>query len=281
MINADWFTEPDNMNEGTAMSFRIKQKLHEEQSAWQRITIYETETFGNLMTIDEIIMLSTRDNFFYHEMMSHPALFTHQNPKNVVIIGGGDCGTLKEVLKHDSVQKVTQVEIDERVTRVSEQFFPELCESNHDPRATLLFDDGIKYMQSAEDNSLDVIIVDSTDPVGPAEGLFNTAFYQQCRRTLRDDGILVQQTESPLLHVDILQDTQQSMRDGGFVNTQTVLFPQAVYPSGWWSASMAGNIDLKQFRRDTQINGSKYYSADIHAAALTLPPYLNTALKTS
>src|SRR5574338_1669805 len=117
-------------------------------------------------------MLTTRDNFLYHEMMTHPVLYTPAAPRNVAIIGGGDCGTLREVLRHPEVESVVQIDIDERVTRLAEKYFPELCESNADPRAKLLFDDGIQWMKDARRESIDLIIIDSTDPVGPAEGLF-------------------------------------------------------------------------------------------------------------
>ena len=170
MNPSQWFTEQVPMAD-TAFSLKIKQKLHEEHSEFQHLEIYETETFGNLMVIDGCTMVSTRDNFFYHEMMSHPALFTHPSPKRVWIIGGGDCGTLKEVLKHASVEQAVQIDIDERVTRLAEIYFPELCESNDDPRAELKFIDGIKWVKEAAPDSVDMIIVDSTDPVGPAEGL--------------------------------------------------------------------------------------------------------------
>ncbi|MGD8827221.1 MAG: polyamine aminopropyltransferase, partial [Gammaproteobacteria bacterium] len=197
-----WFTEPVP-EAGLAMSLKVTDKLHEEQSDFQRIEIYETEGFGTLMVIDGFVMLTDRDNFVYHEMMSHPALFTHERPRRVAVIGGGDCGTLREVLRHPEVEEAWQVEIDERVTRLAEKFFPELCDSNNDPRARLLFDDGIKWVADAEPGSLDVIIVDSTDPIGPAEGLFNEAFYRSCHRALGEGGILVQQSESPLLHLNL------------------------------------------------------------------------------
>ena len=183
---------------GSAIGYRVTRKLDEVQSDFQKIEIFETTDWGNLMLIDGAVMLTTRDNFLYHEMMSHPALFTHAAPKNVVIIGGGDCGTLREVLKHPGVERAVQCDIDEQVTRMAEKWFPELCDSNEDARAQLLFDDGIAYMKNCEPGSVDVVIVDSTDPVGPAEGLFNKAFYESCHRALKDDGILVQQSESPL-----------------------------------------------------------------------------------
>ena len=129
---------------GTAFSFAIEAKLHEEQTPFQHIAIYQSKTFGKVMAIDGFMQLTSRDNFLYHEMLVHPALFTHFNPESVAIIGGGDCGTLKEVLQHDTVKQAWQIEIDERVTRLSEQYFPELCIANDDERANLLFADGLK-----------------------------------------------------------------------------------------------------------------------------------------
>jgi spermidine synthase len=201
-----------------------------------------------------------------------------------VIIGGGDCGTLREVLRHDSVENATQIDIDEMVTRLSEKYFPELCESNNDPRANLLFEDGVKWIKAQPDNSIDVLIVDSTDPVGPAEGLFKAEFFSHCHRVLRDGGIIVQQSESPLLHSDtIIRDLHINMRQAGFSNTQTLHFPQPVYPSGWWSCTMAGKgIDLASFREtDAQDKAfaTRYYSCNVHHGALALPPFMSEALR--
>ena len=172
MSQQQWHYEPFEPT-GSAIGFRITRKLDEVQSPFQKIEIFESTDWGNLMLIDGAMMLTTRDNFFYHEMISHPTLFTHAAPKRVVIIGGGDCGTLREVLKHEGVEKVTQCDIDEQVTRMAEKHFPELCESNGDPRAEILFDDGLAYIKNLDADSVDVIIVDSTDPIGPAAGLFN------------------------------------------------------------------------------------------------------------
>ena len=138
MDRDQWFTEICEEG-GSAFSMKIREKLHDEQTAFQRIEIYATKWFGNLMVIDGFVMLTARDNFIYHEMLAHPALFSHPSPEHVVIIGGGDCGTLREVLKHGRVTHVMQVEIDERVTRLAEEFFPELCVSNNDARADFFF----------------------------------------------------------------------------------------------------------------------------------------------
>ncbi|MGD8380446.1 MAG: polyamine aminopropyltransferase [Gammaproteobacteria bacterium] len=271
-----WFTEPVP-EAGLAMSLKVTDKLHEEQSDFQRIEIYETEGFGTLMVIDGFVMLTDRDNFVYHEMMSHPALFTHERPRRVAVIGGGDCGTLREVLRHPEVEEAWQVEIDERVTRLAEKFFPELCDSNNDPRARLLFDDGIKWVADAEPGSLDVIIVDSTDPIGPAEGLFNEAFYRSCHRALGEGGILVQQSESPLLHLNLLKAMRGAMAAAGFADVRTLQFPQATYPSGWWSATMARkNMKVEGFREaDAAGRGfeTRYYTPDIHRAAFAMPAF--------
>ncbi|MDD2660555.1 MAG: polyamine aminopropyltransferase [Methylococcales bacterium] len=279
MNASQWFTEQVPWAE-TAFSLKIKQKLHEEQSEFQHLEIYETETFGNLMVIDGCTMVSTRDNFFYHEMMSHPALFTHPNPKRVWIIGGGDCGTLKEVLKHSSVEQAVQIDIDERVTRLAEIYFPELCESNNDSRAELKFIDGIKWVKDAAPDSVDLIIVDSTDPVGPALGLFSDEFYRDCFNCLSENGMVVQQSESALYHMKLIGEMRNSMNSAGFSHLQTLFFPQCIYPSGWWSATIAGKSDLKTFREQDSANkafDTVYYNADIHKASLAQPEFFKKA----
>ena len=279
-LDNNWFTEV-GLNTGSAFSLQIKAKLHEEFTPFQKITIYETTEFGNLMTLDDMIMLTERDNFIYHEMIAHPALFTHPDPRAVAIIGGGDCGTLREVLKHPRIERVLQIEIDEAVTRLSEKYFPTLCEANNDSRAEFYFEDGIKWMGEAPDGLVDIIIVDSTDPLGPGEGLFTVEFYRNCRRVLASDGLLVQQSESPLLHLPLLQSMHQAMREAGFENTRSLHFPQCVYPSGWWTATLAGMVDLTQFRVEAVHDKpfiTRYYNIDIHQASLVLPNFLAAAL---
>lgn len=280
-LDDTWFSEPCP-DFGSAFSMKIKEKLHEETSQYQRIEIYDTVYFGKLMVIDGYVMLTDRDNFIYHEMMSHPALFTHPNPEKVVIIGGGDCGTLQEVLHHPNVKEAWQVEIDERVTRLAEKYFPELCQANNDPRANFFFGDGIKWVADAPEGSIDVIIVDSTDPIGPAEGLFAAPFYHSCFKALKPNGLIVQQSESPLYHLQILQGMYKALSEGGFTNMATLQFPQCVYPSGWWSATMAGkDTKVSQFRQTAAKARSfktKFYSPEMHQSALALPPYVKEAL---
>ena len=278
-LDTSWYTEIHTA-QGSAFSLKIKEKLLDEQSPFQRIEVYETEGFGTLMTLDGLVMVTDLDNFIYHEMVSHPVLFTHPDPKDVLIIGGGDCGTLREVLKHPGVTRAQQVDIDEGVTRAAERFFPELCESNNDPRAELYFDDGIKWVKDAAPGSYDIIIVDSTDPVGPAEGLFSAPFFRDCHRALRDGGLIVQQSESPLYHKKLIDDMRATMRGAGFASTLTLNFPQCSYPSGWWSATMAGKSgDLTTFHeRDAAAKAFKtrYYNAAIHRAAMALPEFMRS-----
>ena len=283
MTDTTWMQERFEPT-GSSIGFRITRKLDEVQSPFQKIEIYESTDWGNLMLIDGAMMLTTRDNFLYHEMMSHPALFTHVAPRDVVIIGGGDCGTLREVLRHPGVQSAVQCDIDEQVTRMAEKWFPELCESNGDPRAQLLFDDGVAYMANRAPGSVDIVIVDSTDPVGPAEGLFNKAFYESCFRALRDGGILVQQSESPLALLGLIREMRGEMTKAGFAEFATLPFPQPCYPTGWWSCTLArkpggGGFGFREADARGKAFPTRYYSAGVHQGALATPPFVADELK--
>jgi spermidine synthase len=284
-LSDQWFTEIFEPC-GSAFSLRIKTKLHEEQSDYQKIEIFETEGFGRLMAIDNFYMVTDRDNFIYHEMMAHPVLFSHLNPARVVIIGGGDCGTLREVLRHAEVKAVWQVEIDERVTRLAEQYFPKLCESNHDPRANFYFSDGIEWIKCSEPASIDIIIIDSTDPIGPAEGLFSETFYRDCHRALTAGGLIVQQSESPLVHTEqIIRPMIEAMYRAGFKDAAVHHFPLCSYPTGWWSATMACKEDSITFVRETAAEkrsfATQYYNAAIHRASAAAPEFLHKVLRLS
>lgn len=281
--DTSWFSEASAQT-GTAFSLKIKQKLCDEQTQFQHIEIYQTTHFGHLMVLDGFVMLSQRDNFLYHEMMSHPVLFTHSNPQNVLIIGGGDCGTLREVLRHQTVKKVDQVELDKRVTDLSALYFPELCESNDDARANFYFTNGIDWVKKAKPESYDVIIIDCTDPVGSAQALFENPFYEDCSKALAHNGILCQQSESPLLHMNILKAMYRELKIAGFSTATTIQFPQPVYPGGWWSATMGSkNVALTTFREHDVTNKSfstEYYNLDIHRAALAQPEFFKRCMET-
>jgi spermidine synthase len=279
-----WFIEVCRES-GSAFALELGPggRLHHEVSDYQEIAVYDTTWFGRALVIDGFLMLSERDNFLYHEMLAHPVLFSHAEPRRVLIVGGGDCGTLREVLKHGVVESATQVDIDERVTRVCEQWFPALCERNGDARARLAFDDGIQWVKDTPDGALDVVIVDSTDPIGPAEGLFTESFYRECHRALADGGLLVQQSESPLAHLDgILGPMQRAMATAGFDDCRSLHFPQPVYPTGWWSATLARKGSVIALERGSEAEApgfhTDYYTAAIHRAAFAQPAFLQRAL---
>jgi len=170
MLSKKWFSEVNL--DSTAFSIKVNKPLAKVESPFQTIEIFNNQRVGNTMVIDGYLMLTAFDNFFYHEMMSHTSLNSHKCPKRVLIIGGGDCGTLQQVLKHDEVEEVIQVEIDEEVTNLAVKFFPELCSNNDDKRANLLFDDGIKWVEDNQHQAFDVIIIDSSEPEGPGKELF-------------------------------------------------------------------------------------------------------------
>lgn len=277
-FNNQWFTEICEEC-GSAFSMVLKKKLHEEQTPYQRIEIFATKTFGTVMAIDGFVMLTDRDNFIYHEMMAHPALFSHRKPANVLIIGGGDCGTLHEVLRHPEVETVHQVDIDERVTQLSARYFPKLCEFNDDRRVAFHFADGIDWVRNTSPDTTQIIIVDSTDPIGPAEGLFREDFYHDCFRTLADGGIIVHQSESPLFHLkDIIKPMRRALLRAGFRDIITFHFPQCSYPSGWWTATMACKKESIAFVREQDATHktfqTKYYNAAIHRACFAIPEFL-------
>ena len=278
LLNKHWLTEICEEC-GSAFSMRMIKKLHEEQTKYQKIEIYDTASYGKVMLIDDFVMLTDADNFIYHEMMTHPILFSHPFPERVLIVGGGDCGSLCEVLKHHMVATVWQVEIDERVTRLSEQYFPKLCESNQDDRVHFYFEDGIEWVKQAESSSIDIIIIDSTDPIGAAKGLYSDKFYQDCLRVLTDGGLLVHQSESPLFHrQSIIRPMRSAMQKSGFYDCRTFYFPLCTYPSGWWSATMSRkNAPISFARANAATKKSfttMYYNAEIHQACMATPEFL-------
>lgn len=280
-LDTTWISEACE-DIGSAFSLKCESTLHDEKSAFQQIAVYRTAQWGNLMLIDGCTMVSTRDNFLYHEMMSHPALYTHPAPRHIAIIGGGDCGTLLEVLKHKEIEQATQIDIDERVTRIAEAYFPELCAANSDPRAELMFVDGIKWVKEAEPGSLDIIIADSTDPRGPGEVLFTADFYAACHAALREHGLVVQQSESPLAHAGIQEGMYRDLYRAGFSDIRTLFFPQPIYPTGWWTATLGskgGNIaDFRKSDVENRTFETRYYNTDIHLATFAAPEFFKKSV---
>eukprot|EP00601_Ochromonadales_sp_CCMP2298_P031969 CAMPEP_0173324866 /NCGR_PEP_ID=MMETSP1144-20121109/172_1 /TAXON_ID=483371 /ORGANISM="non described non described, Strain CCMP2298" /LENGTH=289 /DNA_ID=CAMNT_0014268961 /DNA_START=42 /DNA_END=908 /DNA_ORIENTATION=- len=272
-----WITEHCSEG-GFAVSYKVEKCLHQEETPFQKIAVYQSSHFGKIMLLDGYIQITSKDNFVYHEMLSNLPLYTHPQPKDVCIIGGGDCGVLREILAQPCIQSVTQIDIDIRVTEVSQMHFPELCVRNEDPRATLLFQDGAAWIRACAPASLDVIVVDSTDPGewGPGDVLYQEAFYAACRRALRAEGLVVQQSESPLIHQQIICTMRQRMLSAGFAWVHTFSFPQPCYATGWWSCTMAGTAGTDPFKFRYQdalrkAHPTHYYNADVHQASLAEP----------
>lgn len=272
-----WFTEKHTKTRG--LSFYIEKKLYHEESPYQTMDIVETTDFGKMMLLDDVIMVTEIDEYVYHEMISHVSLYTHPNPKRVLIIGGGDGGTLREVCKHPEVQTATLVEIDDMVIRGAKQFFPQLAVGFESPKVEVIVDDGIKYVAECK-QKYDIILIDSTDPVGPATGLFRKEFYQSCFNLLNDDGILTVQSESPYIPhlVPIIRDMNQNLASI-FPNVYMYLAAIQTYQAGLWSFQTASkkHHPIKDFQKvayDIDALELDYYNEDIHAACFALPEFV-------
>lgn len=269
-------------NERTGLTVGVEKLLFSEKTPYQTVEVYETDTWGNLLTIDGMVMLSEKDEFVYHEMLTHVGMFSHPNPQKVLVVGGGDGGTAREVMRYSSVKKVDMVEIDEAVVRASKEFLPGVGDWDN-PKLNVLFENGIEYVKNIED-PYDVIIIDGSDPVGPAEGLFEDEFMQACYDGLTEDGVLTAQTESPWVG-----DYHKSMRqvftvlDDIYETSKMYLAYIPLYPAGMWSFAFAGkgadplsDHTLKRVEEGMQEFGSKmkYYNPDIHKSCFALPNFV-------
>jgi spermidine synthase len=279
-----WFTDRD---ENQAFSLRHTGNiLFNETSPYQHVRIFESPEFGRFLALNNMVMCTERDEFHYHEMLVHPVMQTHPHAQRVLVIGGGDGGTVREVLKYP-VERVTMVEIDEAVVRASKQFLPTLSSEFGNPRLDLRIGDGIHFVKEVEQESFDVIIVDGSDPVGPAEGLFSEDFYRNCMRALRKGGLLVTQGESPLFQEKAFKETNQVLKKiFGDDKVKTLLFFAPSYPTGMWSHQTACKGELnpaQDFSADkarafTKDHGLKYYSEKVHESAFQLPGFVKTML---
>ena len=272
-----WFTE--EQVPGLAFSCKVKKVLHNEQSLYQDVKVVETDLFGTMLLLDNVVQTNVRDEFIYHEMISLPALNTHPNPENVLVIGGGDGGTIREVVKHPKVKKATLVEIDGMVVEVSKKYLPTISAGYKDPRVEVKIDDGIKHVKDNK-NTYDVILVDSTDPVGAAVGLFTKEFYTDIYNALKEDGILVAQTNSPIYDGELISGVHKAL---GEVFPVKDLYVATIptYPGGYWCFSMGSKkySPREVLKENIVAVDTKYYSPDIHFAALTLPPFVKELIK--
>jgi len=273
-----WYTER-GIVPGLALGVEVSKVLHEEQTEFQHLAIVDTPLYGRMLWLDNIIMTNIKDEFVYHEMISHVALNTHPNPKKVLVIGGGDGGAIREIIKHPSVEKAVLVEIDRRVVETSKEYLPEIACGLDDPKVEVHYQDGIKYVQ-AHKNEFDIILVDSTDPIGPAVGLFQRNFYKDCYEALKEDGIFVAQTESPYYDEELIPKVNKDIRSL-YPITKLYLAFIPTYPGGCWSFTMGSKkydpetVDLANWPNYP----TRYYNPGIHKAAFVLPNFVQELLK--
>ena len=281
-----WFTERDD---NIALSLRhTGSRLFHKKSKYQKVEIYDTYQYGKMLTCDGIIMCTEKDEYVYHEMITHVAMFTHPDVKNILIIGGGDGGTVRELLRHENVEKIDMIEIDKVVIEAAQKYLTKSSFAfNHD-KVTVKIEDGIKYVLSAPDETYDLIIIDSGDPVGPAEGLFTENFYQCIYKILKPQGILIAQSESPRFNVHFFREIYQRYKKVfKKENVHCYLAYIPTYPSGMWSFSynVKGSIHpLKNLRSDearifTEKHDLKYYSDEIHKSAFVLPKFVKDLIE--
>jgi spermidine synthase len=275
----DWFIEKHTPYAG--LSLAVTARLHDQQSAFQRIEVLETPEYGRLLLLDGCVMLTDRDEFVYHEMIAHPALLLHPRPERVLIVGGGDGGSVREVVRYDTVRSVELVEIDEAVIATARQWFPALSERLDDPRVSIHCEDGFAYLESHA-HRYDVILVDSIDPVGEAAKLFTSAFYEKVHAGLREGGIAVFQTESPFYNVEVLAQVQEKLRNQ-FRHVAPYLAHIPTYPSGLWSFTFVSDaVDPHRapLQREPGFLGElRYLTPELLRAAFVLPNYVRKRLQ--
>lgn len=272
-----WYTE--NQNDDLRFSCRVTRTLHVEKTPFQHLAVLETPCFGRVLVLDGIVQTTVWDEFMYHEMIAHVPLNTHPRPEKVLIIGGGDGGTAREVVRHPKVKSAVMVEIDERVIAVSRQYLPELSHGLDDPKLELRIEDGIEYV-TKHPGEYDVILIDSPDPIGPAKGLFGRQFYEGVAAALKEDGLFVAQTESPLFNADLIAEIYRNLREI-FPIVRLYLTFVPTYPGGMWSFTLASKkydpLEVKP--EDIPPLSYRYYNAEIHRAAFALPQFLQEILR--
>ena len=265
-----WFTE--DQTKDLRISCRVKEVLYHGRSKYQEIVVVDTYEYGRLMALDGAIQITEKDEFTYHEMMAHVPLHAHPSPRKVLVIGGGDGGTLREVAKHSEVESIELVDIDEEVIKVSKRFFPTVSVGFDDDRVQVKVEDGVEYVKQRK-GYYDVVIVDSTDPVDIAKVLFEEPFYRSIHEALKDDGVFVAQTESPFCELDILRGAYENIKRV-FENVWIYWGAMPTYPSGMWTYTIGSKrYDVTVPRRACTVE-TRYYSSEVHKAAFSLPPFV-------
>lgn len=282
LIKDGWFMEKGVLWPGQAMSLEVEEILHQETTKYQDVLVFRSKSYGNILVLDGVIQCTERDEHAYQEMIAHLPLFTHPNPKKVLIIGGGDGGVLREVLKHASVEKVVQCEIDKAVIEVAKKYLPSMSCSFDDERVEVKIMDGAKYMEEHRDE-YDVIITDSSDPIGPAEVLFEMPFYESMKKSLRDGGLISTQGECMWLHLNLIAPMISSCKELFHV-VEYAYTTIPTYPSGQIGFLLCAKSEGANFRCPERVPDEamqktlRYYNADIHRAAFVLPEFARRAL---
>lgn len=278
-----WYSE--YYTKDVRFSIKVQEHILSEQTEYQRIDFFRSDTFGTFFTLDGLMMVTEKDEFAYHDMICHPAFATNPNIKKVLIIGGGDGGTAREVSRYPNVNQIDLVEIDERVVRLCQKYLPQTASIlDKDRRISLYFEDGLKFVKNAEKNLYDLILVDSTDPIGPGEGLFTSEFYHNCYQALSADGFLVNQHESPYYN-EYAQEMKRAHHKlmATFPIAKVYQFYMPTYPSGHWLFGFASKTldPLADFKPEIwkKFNlETKYYNTDLHIPSFVLPTYVKEML---
>lgn len=279
------FTYLDPWTKLTKIQLAVTDIYESFESEFQTIDVFETRDFGTVLALGGVTNVTDRDESSYHELLAHVPLFAHPNPKRVLVIGGGDGGTLREVLRHESVEEAVLVDIDGEVIRCARQYFPELSKSFDDPRATVIVGDGLAYVKEQQEAgaAFDVILVDSTDPVDAAVELFTRDFYESCAALLGDEGILVPQSDSPTFCLDRVAAIHRTLTDV-FGHARLYLGQTVLYPGGYWAfvaASRGGDIAQRELpvdRMKAMEPQLRYFSAEFATGMFALPLYVRRAL---
>lgn len=274
-----WVSE--NFNDVYRMNYKVKETLYSKESEFQKIDVVSTEHLGKVLFNDGLLMTSERDEFVYHEMITHVPMSSHPNPKKVLIIGGGDGGTAREVLKYESVEKVVMVEIDPCVIEACKEHLKATSCELENSKLELIIDDGLKYVKGT-DEKFDVVLVDSTDPIGPAAPLFDIGFYSDINKCLTENGIVVSQCENPFLAMD-MQRKLLSIKASLFNKVAVYNYSNITYPGGLWSFSFASKtqdplLNTKELPEEIS-KTLKYYNQDLHRACFALPQFQKNEIK--
>ena len=276
-----WYTEEHSPN--VRFSIKVQQQLYSAQSPFQRIDILQAEEFGRFLTLDGLMMLTEKDEFIYHDMITHVPMATNPQIKKVLVIGAGDGGTVRELTRYQTIEQIDMVEIDEMVVEACRKYLPQTAGKLDDPRVNLFFEDGLKFVRTKE-NAYDLIIVDSTDPFGPGEGLFTKEFYGNCYKALTPDGILVNQHENPYYeeYAHSMHRAHQRIIDF-FPVCRVYQAHIPTYPSGHWLFGFASKkYDPVKDRNSTAWNKlglkTKYYNTELHKGCFALPNYVKELL---